>query len=110
IDRGARGAVTMISRASLDSLARAAGERAIDARRFRMSIELAGAEPHEEDRWVGRELTVGEARILVEGHVGRCIVTSRHPETGELDLSTLELLREYRDGAATTEPLALGVY
>jgi uncharacterized protein YcbX len=75
-----------------------------------MSIELGGAEAHEEDRWVGREITVGEARILVEGHVGRCIVTSRHPESGEVDLPTLELLREYRDGAPTTEPLAFGVY
>jgi uncharacterized protein YcbX len=82
----------------------------IDARRFRMSLELGGAEAHEEDRWVGREITVGEARILVEGHVGRCIVTSRHPESGEVDLPTLELLREYRDGAPTTEPLAFGVY
>jgi uncharacterized protein len=110
IDRGPRGAVTMISRASLASLAQAAGEREIDARRFRMSIELAGADPHEEDRWVGRELTVGEARILLHGHVGRCIVTSRHPESGEVDLPTLDLLRAYRDGAPTTEPLAFGVY
>jgi uncharacterized protein len=110
IDRGPRGAVTMISRASLASLAQAAGEREIDARRFRMSIELTGADPHEEDRWVGRELTVGEARVLLHGHVGRCIVTSRHPESGEVDLPTLDLLSAYRDGALTTEPLAFGVY
>jgi uncharacterized protein YcbX len=100
----------MISRASLASLAQAAGEREIDARRFRMSIELAGADPHEEDRWVGGELMVGAARILLHGHIGRCIVTSRHPESGEVDLPTLEVLRAYRDGAPTTEPLAFGVY
>ncbi|HWX95323.1 MAG TPA: MOSC N-terminal beta barrel domain-containing protein [Solirubrobacteraceae bacterium] len=110
IDRGPEGAVTMISQASLASLARAAGEREIDARRFRMSIELAGAAAHEEDRWVGRELRVGEARILLRGHVGRCIVTSRHPESGEIDLPTLDLLRDYRAGVLTTEPLAFGVY
>jgi uncharacterized protein YcbX len=110
IDRGPRGAVSMISTASLASLARAAGENAIDARRFRMSIELVGADPHEEDRWIGRELTVGAARILLHGHVGRCIVTSRHPESGEVDLPTLDLLRAYRDVALTTEPLAFGVY
>jgi uncharacterized protein len=110
VDRGPQGAVTMISRASLASLAQAAGTHEIDARRFRMSIELAGADPHEEDRWVGRELTVGEARILLHGHVGRCIVTSRHPESGEVDLPTLDLLSAYRDGAVTTEPLAFGVY
>jgi uncharacterized protein YcbX len=110
VDRGRQGAVTMISRASLASLARAAGAHEIDARRFRMSIELLGAAPHEEDRWIGRELTIGEARILLHGHVGRCIVTSRHPESGEVDLPTLDLLRDYREGAATTEPLAFGVY
>jgi uncharacterized protein YcbX len=110
IDRGPRGAVSMISRASLASLARAAGANEIDARRFRMSIELAGADPHEEDRWIGRELALGEARVLLHGHVGRCIVTSRHPESGEVDLPTLDLLSKYRDGALTTEPLAFGVY
>jgi hypothetical protein len=110
VDRGEIGAVTIISRASLVSLAAAAGQRAIDARRFRMSIELSGTDPHEEDRWIGRELKVGTAGIVLSGHVGRCIVTSRHPESGEVDLQTLELLREYRVGAATTEPLAFGVY
>jgi uncharacterized protein YcbX len=110
IDRGARGAVSMISRASLAALARASAEPALDVRRFRMSIELAGVDAHEEDRWIGRELTIGQARVLLNGHVGRCIVTSRHPESGELDLPTLDLLREYRDGAETTEPLAFGVY
>jgi uncharacterized protein YcbX len=110
IDRGGQGAVSMISRASLAALAQAAAEREIDGRRFRMTIELAGVDAHEEDGWIGRELTVGQARIALNGHVGRCIVTSRHPESGELDLPTLDLLRAYRDGADTTEPLAFGVY
>jgi uncharacterized protein len=110
IDRGAQGAVTMISRASLAALAQVAAEPEIDSRRFRMSIELSGVGAHEEDGWIGRELTVGQARIVLRGHVGRCIVTSRHPESGELDLPTLDLLRAYRDGADTTEPLAFGVY
>jgi uncharacterized protein len=110
VDRGEQGAVSIISRASLAALAQAAGEREIDSRRFRMSIELSGLRAHEEDGWIGRELTIGQARIVLGGHVGRCIVTSRHPESGELDLPTLDLLRSYRDGADTTEPLAFGVY
>jgi uncharacterized protein len=110
IDRGAEGAVSLISRASLASLARSAGHGRIDARRFRMSIELMGPEPFEEDGWLGRELAVGTARVAIVGHVGRCIVTSRHPESGEADLPTLDRLREIRAAAATTEPLALGVY
>src|SRR5436309_2324702 len=84
------------------------GDRALDARRFRMSIELSGAAAHEEDDWIGREIAVGEARIRLTGHVGRCIITSRHPETGDVDVPTLDLLRDYRGDAQTTEPLAFG--
>jgi len=110
IDRGDEGAVTLISSASLASLARAAGAPAVDARRFRMSIEVSGTAPHEEDEWIGRELELGGARVLLRGHVGRCIVTSRDAESGVVDLPTLEILRDYREGAETTEPLAFGVY
>ena len=109
-DRGAAGAVSMVSRASLALLARVAGESAVDVRRFRMSMELAGAAAHEEDQWVGERLSVGAARIAIEGHVGRCIVTTRNPESDEVDLPTLDLLRSYRANAATSEPLAFGVY
>ena len=110
VDRGAQGAVSVISRASLAALAREGGIDGVDGRRFRMSIELEGARAFEEDEWMGRELRIGAARVLVSGHVGRCIVTSRHPETGVVDLPTLDLLRTLRAGAVTTEPLALGVF
>jgi uncharacterized protein len=109
-DRGADGAVSLISRASLARLADVAGAGAVDARRFRMSIELDGVGVHEEDRWVGRSISLGEARIEIVGHVGRCLVTTRDPETDEVDLPTLDLLRSYRAGLATSEPLAFGVY
>jgi uncharacterized protein YcbX len=110
IDRGDEGAVSLISRASLASLAEAAGSRILDARRFRMSIEVTGASAHEEDAWIGRELMLGAARVLWRGHVGRCIVTSRNPDSGAVDLPTLDILRVYRDGARTTEPLAFGIH
>ena len=29
-----------------------------------------------------------------DGHVGRCLITSRDPDTGEVDLPTLDMLRE----------------
>jgi uncharacterized protein len=110
IDRGPDGGVSLISRASLFHLAQVAERSEIDARRFRMSIEIDGVGEFEEDRWVERELRVGDARLRLRGHVGRCIVTSRHPETGEVDLPTLDHLRSFRAGLATTEPLAFGVY
>ncbi len=110
VDRGPEGAVTMISSASVELLARVAELARVDPRRFRMNIELSGPGANEEDSWIGRELDIGEARIRVEGHVGRCIVTTMDPETGRVDLPTLDLLRSYRKGAPTTEPLALGVH
>ncbi len=111
IDRGRGGAVSLVSQASLAALARLAGADEVDARRFRMLVVVDGlAEPHEEDTWVGEQLCVGEAVVRVRGHVGRCNITHRHPETGDADLQTLDLLRQYRAGLDTTEPLAFGVY
>ncbi|MGI8801635.1 MAG: MOSC domain-containing protein [Solirubrobacteraceae bacterium] len=110
VDRGRGGAVTLVSRASLDRLADVAGVPAIDARRFRMLVEVDGPAAHEEDGWVGRRLRVGSALVGVRGHVGRCLVTTRDPDTGEVDLPVLDLLRSYRADAPTTAPLAFGVY
>ncbi|MCW3030580.1 MAG: hypothetical protein JWM66_713 [Solirubrobacterales bacterium] len=110
IDRGTRGAVSLVSRASLAQLAEVAGEESVDGRRFRMTVEIDGVQPFGEDAWVERELLLGDALVRIRGHVGRCIVTSRDPLSGEIDLPTLDLLRSFREGAATSEPLAFGVY
>jgi uncharacterized protein YcbX len=59
---------------------------------------------------VGCEAVVGEATLRFEGHVGRCVVTSRDPDTGEKTLPTLDLLSSYRRDSTTTEPLAFGIY
>jgi uncharacterized protein YcbX len=110
VDRGARGAVTIVSRASLDRLADEGALDGLDARRFRMLIEVDGVAAHAEDAWVGRVLDVGGARVRPRGHVGRCLITSRDPDTGVIDTSTLDLLRGYRGETHTTEPLPFGVY
>lgn len=110
VDRGAQGAATLLCRSSADALARAAGRESIDTRRFRMTIELDGCEPFAEDGWIGRTLRIGGARLRPFGNVGRCLVTTLDPDTGEVDLPTLDLLRELRGDAETTEPLAIGVH
>jgi hypothetical protein len=111
IDRGRGGAVSLVSQASLAALARAAGADEVDSRRFRMLVIVDGLdEPHEEDTWVGEQVRVGDAIVKMRGHVGRCNITHRHPETGTPDLQTLDLLRGYRAALDTTEPLAFGVY
>lgn len=110
VDRGRAGATSLISRASLGRLAEEAGTDGIDARRFRMLIEIDGVAAHGEDRWIDRRLRVGEALLRMRGHVGRCLITSRDPESAVADLPTLDLLRAYRGDEDGTEPLPFGVY
>jgi hypothetical protein len=110
VDRGATGAVSLISRASLTRLAEAGDGQSLDVRRFRMLIEIDGVEAHAEDRWVGRAVQIGEATVAFGGHVGRCLITSRDPDTGQIDRPTLDWLGEYRTGLHSTEPLPFGIH
>jgi uncharacterized protein len=110
IDRGRAGGASLISRGSLRALADSAGERGVDSRRFRMLVEIDGISSHEEDRWVGRSVRVGGATVRFKGHVGRCLITSRDPDSGKVDLPTLDIIGSYRRDADTTEPLPFGIY
>jgi len=110
VDRGRAGAVSLISRASLAGLAHVAGTGDVDARRFRMLVEIDGVDAHEEDAWVGERVRIGAALVRFGGHVGRCSTTTLDPESGRPDLPTLDLLRFYRGDLDTTEPLPFGVY
>ncbi len=110
-DRGrAGGSVTLVSRASLERLREEAGASTpVDGRRFRMTFDIDGVGPHEEDTWIGAFVEVGDAKVVVEGDVGRCVVTSHDPDRGVTDLDTLGTLARYRpDGRS--EPLPFGVY
>jgi uncharacterized protein YcbX len=82
---------------------------AIDGRRFRMLFEIDGVGEHEEDAWLGAEVRVGEASVVFNGDVGRCVVTSRDPDTGVVDLPTLVTLAAYRP-EGTTDQLPFGIY
>jgi uncharacterized protein YcbX len=111
VDRTSEGgSVSLVSRASLQRLREEAGAvHEVDGRRFRMLFEIDGVGAHEEDAWIGTEVRIGEASIRINGDVGRCVVTSRDPDTGVIDLPTLATLASYRpDGA--TEDLPFGVY
>jgi uncharacterized protein YcbX len=110
IDRGSMGVASLISRASVARLAQENGDHDIDWRRFRMLIEIDGVDAHEEDTWLGRATRIGGAVITWGGNVGRCLTTSRDPDTGEIDLPTLDMLRSYRGEITTTEPLPFGIY
>jgi uncharacterized protein YcbX len=112
VDRGRNGAVTLLSRASLERLREESGaDDEVDARRFRMTFGIDGVEAHAEDGWCGHDVRLGEALLRVTGNVGRCAVTTRHAERGTVDFPTLHHLAAYRrDGIDTTEPLPFGVH
>jgi uncharacterized protein YcbX len=110
LDRGPEGAVSLISSASLAALASQAEVESVDPRRFRMTVEVDGPAAHEEDMWVGRSVRIGTALVRFRGHVGRCLITSRDPDTGTVNLPTLDVLRAYRGDVEATEPLPFGIY
>jgi uncharacterized protein YcbX len=87
---------SLVSQASVRELARHAGLEAVDARRFRMLIELDGAVSHEEDEWVGRRIALGSAILRVTARDARCAITTQDPDSGARDLDTLRTIIGYR--------------
>lgn len=87
---------SIVSDGSLRELAQHAGVDAVDSRRFRMLIDLEGAEPREEDAWIGRRIGLGDAVLRVTKPDARCAITTQDPDTGVRDLDTLRTIISYR--------------
>jgi len=105
--------LTLIGAASTAALSGPDAPVAVDSRRFRMNLEIAGAGPLDEDSWDGRELRLGDAVVRVGGPVKRCAATTRNPDTGEIDLQTLKLiggLKGRQEHAPWGPGFYLGVY
>jgi uncharacterized protein YcbX len=88
--------VSIVSDGSLAELARQLGVERVDARRFRMLMEVEGAAAHEEDTWIGGGLAIGSAVLSVTKPDARCAITTQNPDTGERDLDTLRTVLRYR--------------
>jgi uncharacterized protein YcbX len=110
-DRGYRGGdISLVSLASLERLGTEGGaDGPVDGRRFRLLLEIDGVGAHEEDDWLGTQVRVGEAVLVLNGDIGRCLVTTQNPDTGITDFDTLGTLARYRR-TGRNEPLPLGVY
>jgi uncharacterized protein YcbX len=85
------------------------GVGVVDARRFRMLIELEGGGAHEEDSWVGGRIGLGGTVLRISKPVPRCAITTHDPDTGERDLDTLRAIRDYR-GQVDGKDLMFGVF
>lgn len=102
------GLVTLVSTASVEAFAAAAGTP-VDERRFRMLFGVEGLDAYEEDGWIGRAVHLGDAVVVPRGHVGRCYAITRNPETGDSDFDALKLMARHRRGVDATEPIPFGI-
>lgn len=88
--------VSLVSTASIADVGRRGGDEGLDARRFRMLLEVDGLAPYEEDTWRGRRIQVGDALIQLADPIPRCVMTTLDPSTGAKDFNTLDVLAEHR--------------
>lgn len=103
--------LTIISGASVADLgARGRHDGPLDARRFRIDVELAGLEPYEEDTWEGDRVQIGGAIVRVLGQIPRCRVTTRDPETGARDWDTLTQIAKFRPRIRGDGGIPFGMY
>jgi uncharacterized protein YcbX len=106
---GSPGPITLLGDASVERVAAELGVPAFGARRFKMSIEIAGTALYEEDEWTGRDVRIGAAVIRVGGQVPRCVLMTRDPDTQVRDYPVLKAILAHREPMAGGEP-PLGVY
>ena len=84
--------ISLINRATVRDLERVTG-RLVDPIRFRGNLYLDDLPAWAERDWVGRELTVGGARLRVVEEIDRCAATEVDPATGERDMPVLKSLQ-----------------
>jgi uncharacterized protein len=110
-DRGQKAGASLVSTGSLDALRDAAGSPGpVDGRRFRMTIGVDGVEQHAEDGWIGGQVRIGGAVVVVREKVGRCATTTLDPDRGVRDLDTLGAIATYRADVPSPERLPFGVW
>lgn len=95
--------VSLLSLASLRVLGGHVGKD-LSVHRFRGNLWFDGGAPWEETGWIGREISVGSARLRIEEPITRCNATAVDPATGTRDIDMLSELK------ALTGKCDFGVY
>jgi uncharacterized protein len=76
----------VVNIASVRELERTLG-RPVDPLRFRANLYLEGVEPWAEFGWMGKEIGIGEARLIVFARTTRCEATNVDPARGVRDMA-----------------------
>lgn len=84
--------VTLHGRASLATVAAAAGQLDLSELRFRSNIAVEGLQAWEEQRWAGKRIRIGNIEFTFVRPKGRCLATHANPVTGERDVPLMKML------------------
>jgi len=85
-------ALSIINLASLRDIERVLGQ-SLNPLRLRANICFESEHPWEEHDWVGRDISIGDARLHVSERIGRCGATNVNPESAERDINLLKVLQ-----------------
>jgi ferredoxin-NADP reductase/uncharacterized protein YcbX len=86
--------ISLINEATIGSLQSHASV-ALDSRRFRGNLILAGLRPWQELEWLGRTVQIGGAELRILRPIDRCKATSLNPETAQTDVNLPALLARH---------------
>ncbi|QRG68410.1 MOSC domain-containing protein [Brevibacillus choshinensis] len=84
--------ILLVTDASLREIARLIGEEQLDPRRFRgnLVVVLEEDEPFAEDRWMGKQIRIGDVVLQVNRHCERCMYVNIDPDTLEMNPAVLK--------------------
>ena len=94
--------VSILSRASVERLSTQMGmseDDCLATDRFRPTLLLDGCEAHQEDDWMNRTLSIGDAVVRVLAPDPRCAIIDQDPVTGETDAEAVRSILSYRPNA-----------
>lgn len=94
--------VSVLSRASVERLSYEMGmsaDQCLETDRFRPTLLLDGCEAHQEDGWMNRTMSVGDAVVRILAPDPRCAIVDQDPVTGETDTETVRSILGYRPNA-----------
>lgn len=84
--------ILLVTDASLREIASLIGEEQLDPRRFRgnLVVVLEEDEPFAEDRWIGKQIRIGDVVLQVSRHCERCMYVNIDPDTLQMNPAVLK--------------------
>lgn len=85
--------VSLCNTASHAAVSEKAGQD-LSPLRWRGNIWFEGETPWQELEWLGKEVVLGGATLIMRAPIVRCLATATNPKTGERDVDTLGILNK----------------